>query len=117
VKKGELSAVTEKANSEKGSLSEEKAVLERKMADYETRLKVLKDEKLRILPHLSERIRALYKRILNVKGDSGVANLVADICQGCYSRMPPQKAHEVRKNNQIITCEVCGRILVYYPLD
>lgn len=117
IKKRELSAVTEKANSEKGALSEEKVELEREMADYETQLKIIEDEKLRILPHLSERIQALYKRILNAKGDSGVANLVADICQGCYSRMPPQKSHEVRKNNQIITCEVCGKILVYYPLD
>jgi predicted nucleic acid-binding Zn-ribbon protein len=116
-KKKELSAVTEKVNSEKGALAGEKAKLEREMAEYETQLKVIEDEKLRIMPHLSERIRTLYKRILNVKGDSGVANLAADICQGCYSRMPPQKAHEVRKNSQIITCEVCGRILVYYPHD
>lgn len=116
-KKKELEAATEKVNSEKGTLSKERAGLEQEMADFETQLKVIEDEKLRILPHLSERIRSLYKRILNVKGDSGVANLEADICQGCYSRMPPQKAHEVRKNNQIITCEVCGRILVYYPLD
>ena len=87
------------------------------MADFEILLKIIEDEKIRILPHLSERIRELYKRILKVKGDSGVANLVADICQGCYSRMPPQKAHEVRKNDKITTCEVCGRILVYYPID
>lgn len=116
VKKRELSTITEKSNSEKVLLSEEKVELERELADFEIQLKVLEDEKLRILPHLSERIRTLYKRILKVKGDSGVANLDADICQGCYSRMPPQMAHEVRKNNQILTCEVCGRILVYYPL-
>jgi len=116
-KKRELDTVTEKANSEKGVLTGEKARLEREMTECETQLKVIEDEKLRILPHLSDRIRTLYKRILNVKGDSGVANLVSDICQGCYSRMPPQKAHVVRRNNQIITCEVCGRILVYYPLD
>ena len=112
-RKKELEAVTEGVNSEKSTLSTEKAGLEQEMAAFEEQLKVIEDEKVRILPHLSERIRNLYKRILNVKGDSGVANLVEDICQGCYSRIPPQKAHEVRKNNQIITCEVCGRILVY----
>jgi predicted nucleic acid-binding Zn-ribbon protein len=116
-KKKELDAASEKTKNEKGELSERKAKLEQEMADYGTQLKILEDEKLRILPHLSERIRTMYERILHVKSDSGVANLVDDICQGCYSRMPPQKAHEVRKNSQIITCEVCGRILVYYPLD
>ena len=42
------------------------------------------------------------------------ANIAADICQGCYSRVPPQTAHEVRRNNEIMTCEACGRILVYF---
>jgi predicted nucleic acid-binding Zn-ribbon protein len=116
-KKRELDAASEKTNNEKNELSARKAKLEKEMAESESMLKVLEDEKIRILPHLSERIRTLYERILHVKGDSGVANLVDDICQGCYSRMPPQKGHEVRKNSQIITCEVCGRILVYYPLD
>lgn len=116
-KKRELDAASAKTNEEKAELSGRKEKLEREITESQSRLKVLEDEKLRILPHLSERIRTLYERILKVKGDSGVANLVGDICQGCYSRVPPQKAHEVRKNSQIITCEVCGRILVYYPLD
>lgn len=116
-KKRELDAASAKTNEEKAELSGRKEKLEREITESQNRLKILEDEKLRILPHLSERIRMLYERILRVKGDSGVANLVGDICQGCYSRVPPQKAHEVRKNSQIITCEVCGRILVYYPLD
>lgn len=116
-KKRELDAASAKTNEEKAELSGRKEKLEREITESQSRLKVLEDEKLRILPHLSERIKTLYERILKVKGDSGVANLVGDICQGCYSRVPPQKAHEVRKNSQIITCEVCGRILVYYPLD
>jgi len=116
-KKRELAAATERANTEKGALEAERSELERDMEEFTAQLTLLEDEKVRIMPHLSERIRNLYQRILNVKGDSGVANLVEDICQGCYSRLPPQKAHEVRRNNQIITCEVCGRILVYYPLD
>ena len=117
VKKRELAASTERANSEKDSLAAEKSGLEREMEACTAQLAVLEDEKVRILPHLSDRVRNLYQRILSVKGDSGVANLVEDICQGCYSRLPPQKAHEVRKNNKIITCEVCGRILVFYPHD
>lgn len=116
-KKRELDTATSRANSEKETLSNDKTGLEREIEEYTTQLNVLEDEKVRILPHLSDRVRNMYQRILNVKGDSGVANLVDDICQGCFSRLPPQKAHEVRKNNNIITCEVCGRILVYYSLD
>ncbi len=117
VRKKEIAAIQEKINNEKGALLDERKGLEERVVREEEQLEILEDEKVRILPHLSERINGLYSRILNVKGDSGVANLIGDICQGCYSRVPPQKAHEVRRNNQILTCEVCGRILVYYPID
>jgi len=115
--KNNLKEIEEKVNREKKELLAEKEALQKGMEESEEALKIMEDEKVRILPHISEPVRKLYQRILNVKGDSGVANLVGDICQGCYSRIPPQTAHEVRKNNQIITCEVCGRILVYYPLE
>lgn len=115
--KKELAVIEKKIADDKSKLLEEKRRIEEEAKKSEDDLKILEDEKVRILPHISEPVRNLYERILKAKGDSGVANLVGDVCQGCFSRIPPQKAHEVRKNNQIIKCEVCGRILVYYPLD
>ncbi len=117
IRKKEIAVIQEKINMEKGAFLDEKKDLEGRIVQEEEQLQIIEDEKVRILPHLSGRINGLYNRLLKVKGDSGVANLIDDICQGCYSRMPPQKAHEVRRNNQIITCEVCGRILVYYQID
>lgn len=116
-RKKEVDASTGKLNEVKDSLSSRGRELEEGMRKSREALKIMEDEKVRILPHLSDRIRRLYNRILGVKGDSGVANLVGDICHGCYSRVPPQRAHEIRKNNQIMTCEVCGRILVYFQAD
>ena len=110
----ELQILNEKVAGEKNTLLAEKERLEREIRAADDALKILDDEKIRILPHLSEDVCRLYNRILIAKGDSGVANLVGDICHGCYSRLPMQKAHEVRKNDQILNCEVCGRILVYY---
>lgn len=113
----ELEKIQEKIDSEKGNLLESKNKLEMQMKNDKDRLALLEDEKVRIFPHLSKRIRQLYQRIAKAKGDSGVANLAGDICQGCYSRVPPQKAHEIRRNDTILTCEVCGRILVFYPVE
>lgn len=110
----EIKRITDRIASEKSTLENEKKSLEGALREAQDALKIIEDEKLRIMPHISERIRALYARILKAKGDSGVANVVADICQGCYSRVPPQKALEIRRNDDIFTCEVCGRILVYY---
>ena len=114
LRKKEVKALTDRVDGERSKLVAEKDQLLGELRFREDALKILQDEKVRILPHLSEDVRRMYLRILKVKGDSGVANLVGDICQGCYSRVPPQRAHEVRKNNELLTCEVCGRILVYY---
>jgi predicted nucleic acid-binding Zn-ribbon protein len=113
--KKELSLFSDDVEVRKKKLMLEKNELEKDIKNSNKRLNIVEDEKLRILPHLSEKVRKKYQKILNAKGDSAIANLSGDICQGCFSRMPPQKAYQVRENNKIIACEFCGRILVYYP--
>lgn len=113
-RKREIKRITDRIANDKSALVAERSSLEGSLREAEDALKIIEDEKLRIMPHISERVRALYARILRAKGDSGVANVVGDICQGCYSRVPPQKALEIRRNDDISTCEVCGRILVYF---
>jgi predicted nucleic acid-binding Zn-ribbon protein len=112
----EMQILNDKITVEKNKLLAEKEKLQQEMQMASDGLKILEDEKIRIMPRISEGVRRLYSRVLVAKGDSGVANLVGDICYGCYSRVPPQKAHEVRQNNQILKCEVCGRILVHYEV-
>lgn len=114
-RRNEINQFSNSVEKEIRTLEKKKEELERLIKESKEDLMVLQDEKARIMPHLSDRIRKKYLRILEVKGDSGVANLVDDVCHGCYSKVPPQKAYEVRKNDRIITCETCGRILVYYP--
>jgi predicted nucleic acid-binding Zn-ribbon protein len=115
--KKEVDAATEKINTERDAKLAAKKDWEDKIQKAESDLLKLKEEKNRTLPLLSEKIRKRYERILKVKGDSGVANLIGDVCQSCFSRIPPQHAHEVRRNDTILTCEACGRILIYFPVD
>lgn len=54
-----------------------------------------------------ERIREYHKDV--------VVPLHKGSCSGCYNFVPPQKIVEMRKYEQMFTCENCGRIL--YPED
>jgi predicted nucleic acid-binding Zn-ribbon protein len=116
-RRNEIRVMSEKMSGERGALVAEKEKLQKEAGEANESLKIIEGEKLRILPHISEAVRNLYARIQKAKGDSGVANLLGDICQGCYSRVPPQTAVEVRRNDQIMKCEVCGRILVHYDVS
>ncbi|MDD3643456.1 MAG: C4-type zinc ribbon domain-containing protein [Candidatus Krumholzibacteria bacterium] len=113
----EVAEVQSKINEEKDVMLAERQKLTDAISRAQAELDALESEKLDVLPSLSARTRKLYERILAARGDSAVANLVGDICQGCHSRVPPQKSHEVRRNDALITCEACSRILVYYEND
>lgn len=53
-----------------------------------------------------------YDRIVNARGGLAVVLVKRNACGGCFSRVPPQKILELRKNANIHVCEQCGRILV-----
>jgi hypothetical protein len=46
---------------------------------------------------------------------TGVAEARDGICQTCHVKLRVQVWVEVRKNDQVIQCEHCGRILFYEP--
>ncbi len=115
--KNEVAAATEKINTEKENKLVARKDWEDRIEEANEALARLKEEKEKTLPLLSDRVRTRYLRILKGKGDSGVANLIGNVCQGCFTRIPPQQAHEVRRNDAIRTCEACGRILIYFPID
>jgi len=98
----------------KRKLAAEKEALERRLDEIQKELARLEGEKPKILVELDPQIRKRYDRILAKLHDFAVTHIADEICQGCHSRLPPQAAMEVRRNDQIITCQACGRILVHY---
>ena len=106
---------TEQKDEEKKQLSVEKADLEARLSHLQEEIMRIEGEKPKILSELDPQIRKRYDRILAKLHDFAVTHVVDDVCQGCHSRIPPQAALEVKKNDQIIACQACGRILVHYP--
>ncbi len=55
-----------------------------------------------------------YERIRKGKSDGlAVVPVVNGACGGCRQAIPPQKILEIRRMNQVIICEGCGRILIW----
>jgi hypothetical protein len=104
----------ERAGDRKAKLRGEIETLQARQVQLEREAAELEAKKPGILKELDEQLRKRYERILAKLGDFAVTRVEGEVCQGCFSRIPPQTAVEVRKNNQIITCETCGRILVHY---
>lgn len=98
----------------KKTLSNEKSGLEARLEQLKRDAARLEGEKPNILMELDPQIKKRYDRILAKLHDFAVTHIADEVCHGCHSRIPPQGAVEVRKNDTIIACQACGRILVHY---
>jgi predicted nucleic acid-binding Zn-ribbon protein len=56
----------------------------------------------------------LYSRVVKLRG-SGLAEARDGVCEACHVKLRVQVWVEVRKNERLLQCESCSRILYYEP--
>ena len=72
----------------------------------------LKKERESLIPIIERVVYSSYERVRKAKSVAVVA-IQRNACGGCYNSIPPQRVLEIRQRRQFITCEHCGRILVW----
>jgi predicted nucleic acid-binding Zn-ribbon protein len=110
----DTNAYLETTAREKDELKTQISELEQRIQSLERDFGKLESEKPNVLKDLDVPLKKRYDRLLAKHRNFAVTNVEGEICQGCLSRVTPQTAVEVKLNDRIITCEACGRILVYY---
>jgi predicted nucleic acid-binding Zn-ribbon protein len=103
----ELSSYRSQAEAEIGDLKEKLGSVDSKMAK-------IRNERDALSIQIEERLKRIYNRVKQGKQGTAVVPVVRDACGGCYTRIPPQTVTEIRRAERPITCENCGRILVWY---
>jgi predicted nucleic acid-binding Zn-ribbon protein len=92
----------------------ERKVLEERSAVVAAEVDRLTRERPKLLAEISPALLKRYERVADRFGDLAVTRVEHEHCGVCRQQLPPQVAVEVRKNDQFITCQACGRILVHY---
>jgi len=102
-----------KVNQVKENLQAKENELQQKLSKTEAEEKVLSNKRKEVVSAIDYRLISTYNRIR--KGRDGIAltTIKNYNCTSCFTTIPAQTVVEVRKMNQLISCEVCGRILVY----
>ncbi len=72
----------------------------------------LNHQREKLVVRLKKPTLSRYERIKNAKSGVAVVPIKRDACGGCFKAIPPQKIVEVSNLEQLIQCDVCGRILV-----
>ena len=96
-----------------GKVEGERKELQEKMARDEK----VWDEQMERREVLSKQIESklvkLYNTLKEKRQGVGVVGVKHETCQGCFVNVPPQMFIEVQKNNALVRCPHCNRILYW----
>lgn len=73
-------------------------------------------ERERLMNELPQATSAMYKRIASrIRDGVAMAEARNGACMACYMALRPQIMSQVRRGDEVITCDNCNRILYYAP--
>ena len=91
---------------------QEVAALDGRVRDLGSRRGKLAAERDEIAKTISEDVLALFHRVAKLRG-VGVAEAKDGRCQECHLMLRPQMYVDLKKNEEIVQCPACNRILYY----
>lgn len=86
--------------------------LQERLNQSDAEQKVLMSERNNIISTVDRRLLANYERIRKGKNGIALAAIENYTCNACNATIPAQTVVEIRKMDRLISCEVCGRILI-----
>jgi hypothetical protein len=110
VKKAEAALKEEKKLVE----SEKTGARERTAAD-QSQLDQIRGERGELAAKLPRATLAAYDRIWKKRNGVVVAEAIGGRCSACQITLRPQYFQDLRKGDQVMFCESCGRIVYYNP--
>ena len=110
VKAAEVSLKAERAQVE----SEKTSARDRTAADQKASAE-LQGERAAIVQNMSPSAYQRYEKVRKARKGIAVAEAVEGRCSVCHMSLRPQFAQELKRGDQIMSCESCTRILFYNP--
>jgi len=98
---------------EKRKFEEKKTLLEKQLDKIKKSLLAKENERKSVKATINSVTLDKYERIREKRGGIAVVPIKGSVCSGCHTFLPPQFVSEIRKGQRILTCEQCGRILIW----
>jgi uncharacterized protein len=106
-----ITAAEQRAQEEEVALLAEQKQGEAEVTKIELELKEVELARQEMISRIQPAVFTQYHKLLNSKGGVAIAEARGESCSGCYMSIPPQVYVNVKKNESIICCPNCGRIL------
>jgi len=100
---------------EQAQVDGEKREVEQRTGEDKKALEVLQAERKSVVEGITPGVYADYQRIRKARGGIAVAEAVDGRCSCCHMALRLQYYQDLKKNDQVMPCESCRRILYYTP--
>jgi predicted nucleic acid-binding Zn-ribbon protein len=87
------------------------------VAENEVLWKKQMDRREVLSRQLDAALLKLYSALKEKRQGVGMVGVKQETCQGCFVNVPPQMFIEVQKNNSLVRCPNCNRILYWERND
>ncbi len=92
-------------------LKEEEVEVGRALAQIESRIAELEQQRQAAVPGVGRDVLSAYERVLASREGLALVPLVNESCGGCHMVQPPQVISEAYLRTRLVTCDSCNRIL------
>ena len=116
----ELTAAVKRAEadlaSEQKKVDADRKAITAEAAALKVSLEGLAAERAGVVSSLTPQVLATFELVAKRRGGVAIAEARDGICTICHVRMRPQVFNNVRRNDQIIQCDSCQRIVYFVPM-
>jgi len=100
-----------KLKNEEKIFSEQKKKVEARVREIDDRLGQLDAQRKQVIPDIEPKMLHEYERILRSREGLAIVTVEGNSCGGCHMLVPPQVINLIKMYEDVITCEICNRIL------
>lgn len=117
--KKQIDALKEKLETVKKHSEAELEGLKKEMETIGSKVRGKMEERKLKAAKIDRQTLSIYERVRKGRGGHAVVRVSEErpACGGCFKTLPPQRIQELKRQDQIITCQNCGRILIWTAED
>ena len=112
----ELKAAEAALKSEQAEIARERQALDAERESTAADLQRTTEERVVVAAQVSREALAIFERVAHGRKGQAMAEARDGLCTVCHVRLRPQVFNQARRNDSIIQCDSCTRILYFVPV-
>jgi len=110
--KADLSELRENVKKREADIVKETEVVNADVKKIKNTLTELENKRAGMAADIDEDLLHRYERVLGQRGATAIVDIREQACQGCFTKLTLQHVADLLKDNEVVFCKSCGRVLV-----